>query len=151
MSQLEGAQTTQEELDLRPAPQPDEVTSFYWEAADEGRLVLQRCEACGRFQYPPELVCTYCQHQSFEHVELSGAATLYSFCLVERPFHAGFVSQVPYVLALVELVEQPGLRLLTNILEADVDQLSIGMELEVCFEKLGETHLPQFRPAKARR
>jgi uncharacterized OB-fold protein len=48
----------------------------------------------------------------------------------------------------VELVEQPGLRLLTNIVEADPDLLRIGMRLEVVFEKRGDIGLPQFRPAR---
>jgi len=151
MSQLEDAATNGEVVDLRPPPQPDEITRFYWEAAAEGRLVLQRCEACSRFQYPPELVCTYCQHEGFEPTEVSGQATLYSFAIVERAFHAGFVNQVPYVLAMVELAEQPGLRMLTNILDADPEELAIGMELELCFDAIGEQQLPQFRPAKVLR
>ena len=136
---------TDHEVDHRPSPMPDEVTRFFWEAAATGRLVLQRCEACHRYQYPPEIVCTYCQHSGFEHVELSGGATLYTYCLVERPFHAGFVDRVPYVLALVELNEQPELRMLTNLLTAEVGRLSLGMELEVCFEQLGQLKLPQFK------
>jgi uncharacterized OB-fold protein len=133
---------------MRPPPQPDEITRSYWEAAAEGRLVLQRCEDCGRLQYPPEIVCSYCSHQGFELTEVSGRATLYSFALVERPFHAGFVNRVPYVLALVELDEQPGLRMLTNLLDTDPEALEIGMELELCFEQIGEMRVPQFRPAE---
>jgi uncharacterized OB-fold protein len=113
--------------------------------------MVQRCSACGYLQHPPDVVCTECQQAELEHVELSGQGHLYSFAVAERAFHPGFVSYLPYVVALVELVEQPGLRLLTNIVEADPNLLRIGMPLEVTFEKRGHIGLPQFRPARTDR
>jgi len=77
---------------------------------------------------------------------LSGRGTLFSFAVVERAFHPGFVAHLPYVVAMVELVEQPGLRLLTNVVEADPRHLEVGMELEVVFEEREHATLPQFRP-----
>jgi uncharacterized OB-fold protein len=134
--------------DLRPAPQPDATTSFFWDGASKGRLLLQRCAACGYLQHPPDVVCTECQSAELGQVEMSGRGRLYSFAVADRAFHPGFVSHLPYVVALVELVEQPGLRLLTNIVEADPDRLRIGMPLEVTFEQRGDISLPQFRPAR---
>jgi uncharacterized OB-fold protein len=134
--------------DLRPPPQPDAITSFFWNAASQGRLVLQRCSACGYLQHPPEIVCTECQHPELEHVEVAGRGHLYSFAVAERAFHPGFVAHLPYVVALVELVEQPGLRLFTNIVEADPERLRVGMPVEVAFEKRGDMTLPQFRPIR---
>ena len=132
--------------DPRPAPQPDETTRFFWDAAGDGRLVLQRCASCHLLQYPPDVVCTYCQSDQLDHAELSGRGTLYSFAVVDRAFHPGFVSWLPYVVALVELAEQPGLTILTNVVEADPESLSVGMPMEVRFERRGEVTLPQFRP-----
>jgi uncharacterized OB-fold protein len=137
--------------DLRPPPQPDATTSFFWDAASKGRLMLQRCSACGYLQHPPDVVCTECQRDELDHVEVSGRGHLYSFAVAERAFHPGFVAHLPYVVALVELVEQPGLRLLTNIVETDPDLLRIGMPLEVVFEKRGDIGLPQFRPTRTHR
>ena len=134
--------------DLRPPPQPDATTSFFWDAASKGRLLLQCCAACGYLQHFPDVVCTECQQAELEPVEVSGQGHLYSFAVAERAFHPGFVAHLPYVVALVELVEQPGLRLLTNIVEADPDLLRIGMRLEVVFEKRETIALPQFRPAR---
>lgn len=133
--------------DTRPPPRPDATTSFFWEAAAQGRLVLQRCAACGYLQHPPDVACTECQSQEFEHAEMSGRGHLYSFAVAERAFHPGFLSHVPYVVALVELVEQPGLRLLTNVVEAEPEQLKVGMPLEAVFERRGDVSLVQFRPA----
>jgi uncharacterized OB-fold protein len=134
-------------MDRRPRPEPDATTAFYWEAASRGKLVLQRCRSCGKLQFPPDVCCVHCQAEAFDHAEVSGRGTIFSFAIVDRPLHAGFVDVIPYVVALVELDDQPGLRLLTNIVEvpAGVD-LECGMGVEVVFEERGGVVLPQFRP-----
>jgi uncharacterized protein len=133
---------------VRPIPQPDETTRFFWEAAARHQLVLQQCMACGRLQYPPDVACICCQYQGFKLVEVSGRGTLYSFASVDRTFHAAFVAHVPYVVGLIELAEQPGLRIFANVVEAAAEQLSIGTPMEVTFEEREGTTLPQFRPLK---
>jgi uncharacterized OB-fold protein len=115
------------------------------------RLVIQRCPGCGYFQHPPDVVCTECQSEVLEQVEVSGHGQLYSYAVAERAFHPGFVSHLPYVVALVELEEQPGLRLFANIVDADTDHLEVGMPLEVVFEKRGDISLPQFSPRRSNR
>jgi len=134
-------------LDERPAPAPDDISRFFWDGASQGRLLVQRCGACGRFQYPPDIVCTFCQSEDVHGTEVSGRGTLYSFVVVDRAFHPGFVAHLPYVLALVELEEQPDLRLLANVVDADPGTLGIGMPVEVTFERRGDVTMPQFRPA----
>ena len=138
---------TAESIDPRPLPLPDELTEFFWDGARAGRLLIQRCRACSRFQYPPDVVCIHCQSLDLDRVPVSGQATLYSFCVVDRAFNAGFVNALPYVLGLVELVEQPGLRMIANVIGADAGALEVGMSLEVTFEDRGEIVMPQFRPA----
>ena len=96
-------------IDRRPLPAPDELTRFYWAAAAEHRLVLQRCRSCSKLQYPPEICCVHCQAEEFEAAEVSGRGVIYSYSVVDRPLHAGFVDALPYVVVLVELADQPGL------------------------------------------
>ncbi len=130
-------------------PEPDESTRFYWEGALAGRLMIQRCAACSRYQHPPAPACTRCLADDMVPTEVSGRGTLYTFIIAHQAFDAAFLDELPYVVALVELEEQPGLRLLTNILEAPHEDLKIGMPLEVTFERRGEWSLPKFRPALA--
>jgi uncharacterized OB-fold protein len=137
--------------DLRPPPRPDDVSRFFWESAARGRLMMQRCADCGRFQHPPDVVCVFCQSETLEATELSGRGSLYTFGVVERAFHPGFVDHLPYVVALVELDEQPGLLIYTNIVDADPATLTLGMPLDVTFEERGDIALPQFRPSGAAR
>jgi len=134
--------------DRRPRPEPDSITKFHWDAAADRRLMLHRCRSCSRFQYPPDVTCVHCQGEVFEHVEVSGRGTIYSYALVERPLHTGFVDALPYIVLLVELVEQPGLRILTNLVGASPGTpLACGMPVEVDFEDRGPVTLPQFRLA----
>ncbi len=132
--------------DPRPVPLPDEVSRFFWEGARDGRLLVQRCSACGSYQYPPDVACIRCQSQALEATEVSGRGSLYSFAIVDRAYHEGFVDALPYVVGLVDLPEQAGLRMLTNIVEAEHGSLRVGMPLEVVFEPRGDIALPQFRP-----
>ena len=138
---------TAESSDGRPLPLPDDVSAFFWEGAREGRLLVQRCSACSKYQYPPDVVCTFCQAIGVEAAAVSGRGVLYSYSVVDRAFNQGFVDSLPYVLALVELEEQPGLRMIANIVEAGATPLEVGMPLEVTFEDRGEVVMPQFRPA----
>lgn len=133
--------------DRRPRPQPDELTQFYWDAASDHRLALQRCKACGRLQFPPEVVCIHCQSAHFEHADTSGRGTIFSFTIVDRALHVGFADSLPYIVALVELVDQPGLRIVANVVDAEPGQIAVGDPVEVTFEQRGDVTLPQFRLA----
>ena len=132
--------------DARPVPAPDDVSRFYWEAAANHRLVLQRCRSCHKMQYPPEICCVHCYAEEFDAAEITGRGVIYSYSVVDRPLHAGFVDALPYVVALVELDDQPGLRILTNLVDVPAETpLSCGLPVEVVFEERGSVTLPQFR------
>lgn len=137
------------ETDLRPVPEPDEASAFFWDGARDGRLLVQRCANCSAYQYPPDVACIRCQSQELVPTEVSGRGTLYSYAVVDRPYQAGFVAAVPYVVGLIDLPEQAGLRMLTNVVDADPGDLRVGMPVEVVFETRGDVVLPQFRPATA--
>jgi uncharacterized OB-fold protein len=135
---------------VRQRPVPDAVTAFHWAAAAEGRLEVQRCSACGTWQYPPSVGCPACIDGTIEPVAVSGRGTVYSFTVVRQAFDPGFVDQLPYVVALVALEEDPAIRLLTNLVEVEPDAIDVDMAVEVVFEPLGDTALPQFRPVTPR-
>ena len=131
----------------KPAPLPDEWSQGYWEAAREGKLVVQRCTECGKAQYPPDVMCHRCQAETFAFTEVSGRGTVYSFSTFTRSLMPAF--EPPYMLTLVDLEGDDGIRMLTNLVEVDQADARIGMPVEVTFEPRGEWALPQFRPAGA--
>jgi uncharacterized OB-fold protein len=81
-------------------------------------------------------------------VEVSGRGTLFAFTVLHQPFHPGFVDAVPMIIGLTELDDAPGVRILTNIVEADPAELHCGLPVEVVFEQREEFALPQFRPRR---
>jgi uncharacterized protein len=104
-------------------PQAWPETKPYWSAANEGRLLLKRCEATGKaFFYPRE-------HSPFtggptDWIEASGKGVIYTFSVLPR-------AQPPYCIAYVTLAEGP--TVLTNILTEDFESLRIGLPVRVEF------------------
>jgi len=75
-----------------------------------------------------------------------GTGTVYTFSVVHRNDLPPFNERLPYVAAIVELDEGP--RMMTNIVDCDVDEVSVGMAVEVDFRAIDDTvTIPVFRPA----
>jgi len=130
-----------------PRPIPDPVTQFFWDGVAERRLLVLRCRVCKRYNHPPRPVCRFCLSTELDPTEMSGRATLYSWTVAEQAFHPFFADKLPYVYATVELEEQAGLRMITNIVECPHELLHIEMLVEVVFNEIAEDFvLPQFRP-----
>jgi uncharacterized protein len=131
---------------VRPAP--DSLTSFFWEGARRHKLLIQKCDGCGRFQHPPEPVCHHCLSFALGSGEVSGVGTIYSFEIATQAFHPWFTDKIPFVIAVVELAEQPNLKLITNIVDVDPDAVRVGARVQVAWRQLDdEFTLPVFRLA----
>jgi uncharacterized OB-fold protein len=119
------------------------LTRPFWDAAAEGRLLLPRCNACGRHFFRPEVACTHCFATDWQWAEASGRGTLYSYTVVHRAPAPGFA--VPLALAIVELEEGPAV--FSNLVDVAEADIRIGMALQVRFEAVGAgIHLPRFAP-----
>ena len=129
-----------------PLPRPYQDTAAYWEAAREHRFIIQQCTDCGEHQFYPRGVCSHCLSSDLEWREASGKGEVYSFSVNHRAPHPGFADDLPFVLAIVTLVEGP--RMMTNIVGCDPNAVEIGMAVEVVFDDITEAvTLPKFRPA----
>ncbi|MPZ12877.1 MAG: hypothetical protein GEU73_00355 [Chloroflexi bacterium] len=131
----------------RPLPQVSDIeTKPFWEGCARGEILLQRCLDCSAVRHPPSPICSGCLSSRLEWVPASGNATVYSFVVVHRAFHAAFEEDVPYVVAIVELEEGP--HMLSNVVEVPPESVEIGMPLRVCFDCVSdEVTLPKFKPA----
>src|ERR1700694_5125856 len=118
----------------KPFLPPNEITQFFWDAAREHKLVVQRCGDCAYYSHRPQVICPRCQSDKLAHAELSGRGTIFTYTVVHHVFHPVYADEVPYSIAIVELEEQPGLRMLANILDCPNDELRIGMPVVVTFE-----------------
>ena len=129
-------------------PEPSELTAFFWDGAREGRLLVQRCNSCGRYQHPPEPICSSCLSFDLGSGHVSGHGTVYTYEIATQAFHPYFVDKIPYVIGVVELAEQPGLKLLTNLVDFPEGALAVGARVQVRFRPLNdEFSLPVFGPA----
>lgn len=116
----------------------------FWDATDEGVLLIKHCPACEEHHYPPRPHCPHCHHPETRWIEAAGLGTIYSFT-VTRQAHGQFGDVTPYILTYVQLSEGP--RMLTNVVDCDPSDVEIGDKVEVVFHDTGgDTALPRFRP-----
>jgi uncharacterized OB-fold protein len=120
----------------RAVPEVTDLTHSFWNAAREGRLVIQRCAACRHYNHPPRTACDACLSTDLNFEAVSGRGTVWSFTVMHQKSVAGFEDAAPYLTALVELEEQPLLLLVTNLPGADPASLRIGDRVHVVFEPL---------------
>ncbi|WP_042412778.1 Zn-ribbon domain-containing OB-fold protein [Streptacidiphilus anmyonensis] len=134
-------------------PEPDAFTQPYWDAAAEGRLLLRRCQACGRPHHYPREFCPYCWSEDVAWEQASGRATLYTWSVVHANDLPPFRDRLPYVAAVVELAEGP--RMMTTVVDCDPTLLQVDMKLVVDFvafavEGGDSPKVPVFRPTDRR-
>jgi uncharacterized OB-fold protein len=127
-------------------PVPRKYLDFegFWTGADQGKLVLQKCSDCGEWCHIPKPMCPNCHSVEKEWVPVSGKGTVYSWVTYNESPHPAF--KVPYSVVLVELSE--GMRIISNLVDVDPDEIEIGMPVEVTFDEITEgVTLPKFKKA----
>lgn len=130
----------------KPLPVIDGDSRPFWEGCKEGKLMIQRCDDCGKHIFYPRIICPHCFSDRVQWVESKGTGTVYSYTIARRPGGPGFVDDVPYVIALIDLDE--GVRMMSTITDVDVDSVRIGQRVKVWFDKVtDEVTLPKFRLA----
>ncbi len=128
----------------QPLPLVTSENEFFWTAGADGTLKLQECLDCAALIHPPQPVCRYCRGQHLGVREVSGRAILAGFTVNHRFSLPGLPA--PYVVAQVAIDEDPRIRLTTNIVDCDPEQLELGRPVEVVFEHVEDVWLPLFRP-----
>jgi uncharacterized protein len=132
----------------KPLPRPlnPELTRPFWEAAKRHELVMPRCKTCDQLFFYPRSECPRCLGSDLEWVRVSGRGRLHSFTIINQPANAAFRDDVPYVYAVVQLIEGP--RMISNLVECDVESVSVDMPVEAVFDDVTpEWTLVKFKPA----
>ena len=130
---------------FRILPLVTEQNAHFWRGGADGELRFQRCTDCGYWLHPPSPVCGECLGRASAIEAVSGKAVLLTYTVNHHPWVPGF--EPPYVIAIVELPEQSGLRLTTNLVNVESDDIEIGMPLRVVFEACDDDiHIPLFEP-----
>jgi uncharacterized OB-fold protein len=133
-------------IDTRALPVPTELTRPFWQAAKEGKLVVQHCTSCNKNQFFPRPFCIHCMSSAIEWIQSNGTGTIYTFTINRRGVNPYMNARVPYAIAMIELDE--GVRLMANIVDSVLEKIKIGGRVCVTFEPLtDDISLPQFRLA----
>ncbi len=135
-------------IPAKPVPVVNPWARPFWEAALNEKLIIQQCKDCEKYVFYPRIACPHCFSDNMEWIEASGKGTVYSYTVVENNAPSAFKNDMPYVVAVVQLEE--GVRMLSNIVECEPQEVTCDMPVQVTFEKLNdEFTLPKFRPLKA--
>lgn len=125
-----------------PTTSPE--TEPFWQAANRGVFLLQRCPDCGKTQYHYRALCVHCMSDRVEDMPSSGKGTVWTYSVVYRNNSPGYTEQVPYVVALVEL--EDGVKVISNVLSDDPEKVTFGTEVHVEFsEAENGQSIPVFR------
>ena len=130
-----------------PVPQITDENGAFWTGGRDGELLIIRCASCGYWIHPPAPRCPKCLGDAVEPQAVSGRGTVYSYTINRQAWVPGL--EVPFVIAIVELNEQRGLRLMTNIVDCPTEEVEIGMPVEVAFVERGEAFIPVFHRVAA--
>ncbi len=110
---------------------------------------MQRCISCRRLCHPPALLCPD-DHAAMEYVDLSGRGSVESWTVNRHQWFPGFPP--PYVIAFVNPVEDKRVRLLTNLVNVEPDEVTQNMPVRVVFDRCidseDEVFIPLFEPER---
>ncbi len=134
----------------RPLPHPSEELGPFWEGLRRGEFLLPRCERCGAWRWPPAGCREHPNDPYLANLKwtpASGRGKVFAYTVQRVPFHPAF--SVPYVYALIELNEGPVM--VSNVIDCDPEDVSVGMPVLVRFVDIGDATLPLFGPEGAGR
>ena len=126
---------------FRVLPAIDDANEFFWTSGADGRLRFLRCRACGYYLHPPIPRCPECGSRDVAPEPVSGRGHLVSYTVNHQSWDGGVD---PYAIILVELEEQVGLRLTSNLIGVDLDAIAIDQPVQVAFEERDGIFFPLF-------
>jgi uncharacterized protein len=134
---------------FRILPRLTDWNRDFWTGGARNELRFWRCQDCGFYIHPPAPICPRCHSKNLRTESVSGRATLATYTVNHQPWMPG--PELPFVVAIVAIVEQPSLRLTTNLVNCAIDDVKIGMPVQVTFERHpdpdGDVYIPLFEPA----
>ncbi|MDB5869868.1 MAG: hypothetical protein JWP96_2200 [Polaromonas sp.] len=122
----------------------DHDTAAYWQGLSNRTLSLARCDDCKHWIHPPKACCPACWSDHVGQGTPSGQATLFSYLV--QPLAPG---GPPGIVAWAELVEQPRLLVVGELLGETPESVRIGARLTLDWVASRNIHLPVFRQEAA--
>jgi hypothetical protein len=115
----------------KPMPEPTPVTQPFWDGLREHKIRIQYSPSAGRYVFYPRILAPGTLADDLEWREVSGAGTLYTFTVADRPTAPPWADALPQLLAIVELDEGP--RLSSEMVDVEPAALRVGMRVRPVF------------------
>jgi len=130
-----------------PGPIPSVDDAPFWDYCQQRELRIQRCSECGKHRHPPGPVCPKCRSRDCEWDRSNGKGTLFSYSIIHHGTEA-VRAQLPYNVAIVQLDDCGGVRLVSNVIGDRSALLSRGMKLSLTWDTASDAQcLPRFEEA----
>ena len=131
----------------RPIPVPDALSKPFWDACNEGRLVIQYCSVCDRTQFPPQAVCGKCGwNLHLEWRQTSGRGWIHGYAVTHDTRIGVLVQDQPFNNAVIALEEDPAIKFLSNLPGVRVDEVPVGSKVQVYFMEVAPNQkIPEWR------
>ena len=127
----------QRKLHFAGAPDTNPETKPFWDGCAAGKFLIRRCTSCRKAHWYPRELCPFC-FGACAWEEGSGKGKIYSLSVMKR-------AEVPFAMAYVELAEGP--KMMTNIVDCDLDALKIGQDVKLKFVPTEDgPPVPMFTP-----
>ena len=132
------------EVPTRIASPRGHDNGWWWEAVDQGKVLIQRCTSCKTLRHPPRPMCGECQSMEWDSIESTLDGEVLSYTCLRHPAIPGYPKDP--ICAVIQLAE--GTNIVSNIVGCDYEDVAIGMQVKGRVEQVDEkTMLPQFYPA----
>lgn len=134
-------------LPPKPLPVVTDLTRPFWTAAKERRFVLQKCGACGTFNFHPKPWCIECGSRELAWTDAKPQGTVYSYTVsyAVAMNYPGWEKDLPVTLCLIDTDD--GARLYAQVTDCKPEDMAVGMRVEVHFEDISaQAGIPKFRP-----
>jgi uncharacterized OB-fold protein len=135
----------------KQSPVPEAVDKPFWDACNEGRLVIQHCAACDRLQQPPENACQQCGSRDLGWKQMSGRGIVYTYAVMHDTNVPLLFQDQPFNVAIIQLLDDAGnntgIQLLSHLPGTPLDEVPMDAPVEVVFETTQATgqKVPEFR------
>jgi uncharacterized OB-fold protein len=124
-------------------PELTAENTAYWTGGERGELMIAYCDDCGKANHPPQLVCPKCLSRRVTPRAVAGTGKVYTFTVNHQAWIPDMA--VPYVLAVVDLDDVPGVRV-TGRLDTPPEAVHIGQSVRIAFTPSGDVWLPHWLP-----
>ena len=125
---------------------PDELSQPFWDGANDNKLMIQNCITCNKLQHTPETECRDCENGELEWKEMSGKGKIYNYVVVYDCPVRTLQEDQPFNVAVVMLDEDPGIQMYSHLPGVPADEVPVGADVEVIFEKLPNgQHVPEWK------